>query len=42
MKSLNVYPSFLIGHVYYYGHVFRDLALGAERGNLIDPMKTAL
>jgi predicted amidohydrolase YtcJ len=32
----------LIGHVYYYGAVFRDKILGAQRADLIDPMKSAL
>lgn len=42
MKRLGVSPSFLIGHVYYYGAVFRDHIFGPERANLIDPCKTAL
>lgn len=28
MKQLGVSPSFLIGHIYYYGHSFRDHILG--------------
>lgn len=42
MKQLGVSPSFLIGHVYYYGAAFRDKILGAKRANLIDPFKSAL
>lgn len=42
MKRLGVSPSFLIGHVYYYGAVFRDHIFGPARANLIDPCKTAL
>ena len=42
MKQLGVSPSFLIGHVYFYGAVFRDQILGAQRANLIDPCKSAL
>lgn len=42
MKRLGVSPSFLIGHVYYYGAVFRDQIFGPARANLIDPCKTAL
>lgn len=42
MKRLGVSPSFLIGHVYYYGAVFRDQIFGPARANLIDPCNTAL
>lgn len=42
MKTLGVSPSFLIGHVYYYGAVFRDHIFGVLRANLIDPCRTAL
>ena len=42
MKQLGVSPSFLIGHVYYYGAIFRDKIFGARRANLIDPCRTAL
>ena len=42
MKSLGVSPSFLIGHVYYYGGIFRDHIFGPRRANLIDPCRTAL
>lgn len=30
----------MIGHIYYYGHVFNNI-LGKERGFLTDPLKTA-
>ena len=42
MKKLSVYPSFLIGHIYYYGKVFRDDIVGKERADLTDGLKTAL
>ena len=42
MKQLSVYPSFLIGHIYYYGDSFRDKIVGEERANLTDSMATAL
>jgi hypothetical protein len=42
MKQLGVSPSFLIGHIYYYGHSFRDEILGEERSDLVDPLKTAI
>ena len=42
MKQLEVSPSFTIGHVYYFGGVFRDKILGKQRANLIDPCKSAL
>lgn len=41
MKRLQVYPSFLIGHIYYYGDVFMDM-LGGKRASLIDPVKSAI
>lgn len=41
MKQLNVFPSFLIGHVYYYGRAFQEHILGPERARMIDPMKSA-
>lgn len=42
MKLNNIHPSFLIGHVYYYGKVFKEDILGEERANLIDPVKSAI
>ena len=42
MKKLRLYPSFLIGHIYYYGGVFQNFILGKERASVIDPMKTAI
>ena len=42
MKSLNLYPSFLIGHVYFYGQSFRDKLLGEKLANITDSVKTAL
>lgn len=42
MKQLGVSPSFLIGHVYYYGAIFRDKIFGPRRASMIDPCRTAL
>ncbi|WP_295436420.1 amidohydrolase [uncultured Thiodictyon sp.] len=42
MKRLGVSPTFLIGHVYFYGAVFRDTIFGEPRANLIDPCRSAL
>ena len=42
MKELELSPSFLIGHVHYWGRAFRDRILGTERANLYDPCKSAL
>lgn len=39
MKKLEVSPSFLIGHVYYYGQFFKDNILGERK---IDSTRTAL
>lgn len=40
MKELYVSPSFLIGHIYYYGEVFEKI-LGEERARKMDPLKSA-
>lgn len=40
MAKLQVSPSFLIGHVYYYGQVFEKI-LGKERAALTDPVNSA-
>ena len=37
MKALELSPSFLIGHVHYWGRAFRDEILGPERANRLDP-----
>jgi len=42
MAHLGLSPSFLIGHVYYWGRAFRDTILGPERANLYDPCASAL
>lgn len=42
MQRLGVSPSFLIGHVHYWGRAFRDQILGAARANLYDPCASAL
>jgi predicted amidohydrolase YtcJ len=40
MAKFQVSPSFLIGHVYYYGEVFEKI-LGEVRAALTDPVKSA-
>jgi predicted amidohydrolase YtcJ len=42
MKTLGISPSFLIGHVHYWGRAFRDRLLGPERANRLDPCRSAL
>ncbi|MBH1508588.1 amidohydrolase [Stenotrophomonas maltophilia] len=42
LADLNVSPSFLIGHVYYWGKAFRDNILGPKRAALYDPCASAL
>ncbi|MGO4716558.1 amidohydrolase [Bradyrhizobium sp. 2TAF24] len=42
MKALGLSPSFLIGHVHYWGRAFRDDILGPERANRLDPCASAL
>ncbi|KVP11244.1 hypothetical protein WT66_24425 [Burkholderia stagnalis] len=42
MKRLNVSPSFLIGHVGYWGRAFRSIILGEERAQKLDRCKSAL
>nr|WP_244641899.1 amidohydrolase [Chelatococcus reniformis] len=42
LKALGLSPSFLIGHVYYWGRAFRDDILGPERANLLDPCASVL
>lgn len=41
MYQLGVSPSFLIGHVYFYGVAFRDEILGIKRASKLDPVKSA-
>lgn len=36
IKALGISPSFLIGHVYYWGKAFRDEIFGAEKAALLD------
>jgi len=36
IKTLGVGPSFLINHVYYWGHVMRDKVFGPEKVQLLD------
>lgn len=42
MKALGLSPSFLIGHVHYWGRAFRDDILGPDRANLLDPCASVL
>lgn len=42
MASLGLSPSFLIGHVHYWGKAFRDNILGVERVRFYDPCASAL
>ncbi|WP_272151791.1 amidohydrolase [Tenacibaculum aiptasiae] len=42
MKELGISPSFLIGHVGYWGWVFQETILGKERSNHLDRCHAAL
>ena len=42
MKQMGVSPSFLIGHVHYWGKAFRDDIFGPQRSRLYDPCASAL
>jgi predicted amidohydrolase YtcJ len=42
MRELDISPSFLIGHVRWWGKAFRDRILGAERARFYDPCASAL
>jgi predicted amidohydrolase YtcJ len=42
MKALGVLPTFLIGHVYFWGRAFRDRVIGPERAANLDPTADAL
>ncbi|WP_139974121.1 amidohydrolase [Ochrobactrum sp. CGA5] len=42
MKEVGVSPSFLIGHVRWWGKAFRDRLLGPERARFYDPCASAL
>lgn len=42
MARIGVQPSFLMNHVYYWGRVFRDYIIGAERANELDGVASAL
>jgi predicted amidohydrolase YtcJ len=42
MKKLHVSPSFLIGHVGYWGYVFQNTIFGASRSENLDRCKSAL
>ena len=42
MKKLGISPSFLIGHVHFWGRAFQDRLLGQSRANRLDPCKSAI
>eukprot|EP00928_Gymnodinium_smaydae_P092083 TRINITY_DN7587_c0_g1_i1.p1 TRINITY_DN7587_c0_g1~~TRINITY_DN7587_c0_g1_i1.p1 ORF type:complete len:689 (+),score=115.53 TRINITY_DN7587_c0_g1_i1:60-2126(+) len=42
MNKLSISPSFLIGHVHYWGNAFQKNILGVKRANLLCPAKSAL
>ena len=42
MADLGISPSFLIGHVYYWGHAFRDNIMGADKAARLDPLASAV
>jgi len=42
MKKLGISPSFLIGHVHFWGRAFRDRLLGPARADRLDPCHSAL
>jgi predicted amidohydrolase YtcJ len=42
MRRLGVSPSFLIGHVHFWGRAFHDRLLGPARANRLDPCRSAL
>ncbi|MFM7506824.1 MAG: amidohydrolase [Rubrivivax sp.] len=42
MKALGISPSFLIGHVHFWGRAFRDRLLGPARADRLDPCRSAL
>ncbi|MBD7993231.1 amidohydrolase [Ochrobactrum quorumnocens] len=42
MKAMGVSPSFLIGHVRWWGKAFRDRILGPDRARFYDPCASAL
>ncbi|MBB4091609.1 amidohydrolase [Ochrobactrum pecoris] len=42
MKEMGLSPSFLIGHVRWWGKAFRDRLLGPERARFYDPCASAL
>lgn len=42
MKKLGLSPSFLIGHVHFWGKAFQQRLLGAKRADRLDPCRSAL
>jgi predicted amidohydrolase YtcJ len=41
MARLGLSPSFLMNHVYFWGRTLRDVVLGPERADLLDPVRSA-
>ncbi|UNK69483.1 amidohydrolase [Microbacterium sp. H1-D42] len=41
MAALGLSPSFLIGHLYYWGDAFEERIVGAEKAQLLDPVAGA-
>ena len=42
MANINVYPSFHINHLYYYGNVLNNKLIGTQRANRMLPIKSAV
>lgn len=42
MKELNIQPSFLIGHVGYWGYVFKEAIFGHDKANNLDLCKSMI
>jgi len=42
MKKLGISPSFLIGHVHFWGRAFQDRLLGPARAGRLDPCRSAI
>jgi predicted amidohydrolase YtcJ len=41
MARLGLSPSFLMNHLYFWGRALRDVVLGPERADLLDPVRSA-
>jgi len=42
MARMNIYPSFHINHLYYYGTVLKNQLIGSSRASRILPLKSAV